>query len=311
MQKNLSLIIPVYNTAKYLRRCLTSVVNQTCFDKLEVIIVNDGSTDNSQEIIEIFTSKFENIISVTKSNGGLSDARNAGVNLANGEYLAFLDSDDWVEDSLYELCINYLDSHPDIELLCFNYCEDWVGFSRVMKPSDKLHRSKYYIGCVAWNKIYSRNFWNTHKFEFLKDIKYEDLELIPKILTYTNNIEMLDNNYYLHYNRTNESSITNSKRDADSLITVFNSLVEFNKVTNDILLTRYIATTFFFQLVLFGGNPRISWGVYMANKSLFNYKNVDSIYSRKILLLESFGLGLLIKILIVGLYLFKINPNKI
>ena len=97
----LSVIVPVYNVEKYLSRCLTSLINQT-LDNIEIIIVNDGSTDKSDEIIREYKKANNNIIYVTKENGGLSSARNFGLIYATGEYIAFLDSDDYVDRNIYK-----------------------------------------------------------------------------------------------------------------------------------------------------------------------------------------------------------------
>ena len=100
---SVSIIIPVYNVEKYIEKCLESLVNQTLED-IELIIVNDGSTDNSENIILQYKEKYPNKIKYyTKQNGGLSDARNFGMPFATGKYVAFLDSDDYVETNMYEL----------------------------------------------------------------------------------------------------------------------------------------------------------------------------------------------------------------
>lgn len=100
-----SVIVPVYNVEKYLDRCLSSLINQT-FDDIEFIIVNDGSTDSSEEIIKKYQEKCSKIRYYKKENGGLSDARNFGMKYATGEYIAFLDSDDFVDKTIYEKMYN-------------------------------------------------------------------------------------------------------------------------------------------------------------------------------------------------------------
>ena len=97
-----SIIVPVYNVESYLDKCLNSLVNQTLKD-IEIIVINDGSTDNSQKIIDKYSKKYKNIINITKENGGVSEARNLGLEKASGEYIGFLDSDDWIEPDMYEL----------------------------------------------------------------------------------------------------------------------------------------------------------------------------------------------------------------
>lgn len=101
----LSIIIPVYNVERYLRQCLESCLNQDVpKSQYEVIIVNDGSPDNSQAIIDEYSSKYDNVRVLKKKNGGLSSARNAGLNIASGDYIWFVDSDDWIADVVSILC---------------------------------------------------------------------------------------------------------------------------------------------------------------------------------------------------------------
>lgn len=101
----LSIIIPVYNVERYLRQCLESCLSQDVpKSQYEVIIVNDGSPDNSQAIIDEYSSKYDNVRVLKKKNGGLSSARNAGLNIASGDYIWFVDSDDWVADVVSILC---------------------------------------------------------------------------------------------------------------------------------------------------------------------------------------------------------------
>ena len=100
-----SVIVPVYNVEKYLSNCLDTLVNQTLKD-IEIIVVNDGATDSSPEIIEEYAAKYTNIIALNKPNGGLSDARNYGLPYAKGEYIGYVDSDDYVDYDMYERLYN-------------------------------------------------------------------------------------------------------------------------------------------------------------------------------------------------------------
>ena len=112
--KKVSVIIPVYNVEDYLEKCLDSVINQTLKD-IEIIVVNDGSPDNSQKIIDKYRKKDKRIISVMKENGGQASARNLGIKKSHGEFLCFVDSDDWIElDMLEVLYNNAKENHSDI-----------------------------------------------------------------------------------------------------------------------------------------------------------------------------------------------------
>ena len=121
-----TVIVPVYKTEEYLKKCLDSLVNQT-LDNMEIIVVNDGSPDNSQKIIEEYKSLYPNIIkSFIKKNGGLSDARNFGLKYAKGEYIAFVDSDDYVSINMMQEMYNYAsNNNKDIVVCdCVNFYQD-------------------------------------------------------------------------------------------------------------------------------------------------------------------------------------------
>lgn len=105
----ISVVIPVYNVEKYLHRCIDSILEQT-YKKLEVILVDDGSTDNSSEICDYYMQKDERIKVIHKKNGGLSSARNAGLDIASGDYISFVDSDDWIVEDIYEHCIDLVEA---------------------------------------------------------------------------------------------------------------------------------------------------------------------------------------------------------
>ena len=100
-----SVIVPVYNVEKYLEKCLDSLVSQSLKD-IEIIVVNDGSPDNSQDIIDKYVKKYENVFGYKKKNGGLSDARNYGLKKTTGDYIAFIDSDDYISLEMLEIMYN-------------------------------------------------------------------------------------------------------------------------------------------------------------------------------------------------------------
>ena len=116
-QPKISVIIPVYNTAKYLSKCLDSILNQT-LKEIEVIVVNDGSKDNSQELIDVYKEKDDRIVAIQKENGGLSDARNVGIDVANGEFIAFIDSDDYIDLLMFEKMYGLSQKHQAEIVLC-------------------------------------------------------------------------------------------------------------------------------------------------------------------------------------------------
>ena len=199
MAKNIkiSVIVPVYNVEKYIRQCLESIINQT-YKNLEIIIVNDGTRDNSMKIVEEYLSD-ERIKVINKENGGLASARNRGIEEVTGEYISFVDSDDYLKTSMYEILIKNL-SNEDI--VVFNY-------ARVDDKTNKIQREKYLdtsfldnisiekkylyseLENVCWNKLYKTEYIRKNKFKFL-EILYEDAVWKVETMFLTSNIKLID-----------------------------------------------------------------------------------------------------------------------
>lgn len=117
-----SIIVPVYNVEKYLAKCIESILNQTNQD-FELLLVNDGTKDNSQKIIDEYVAKYPDMIKAIKQeNAGQAVARNVGIENASGEFLAFLDSDDYLEENSYQLALNKAEC-DDLDIVCFDYYE--------------------------------------------------------------------------------------------------------------------------------------------------------------------------------------------
>ena len=139
----ISIIIPVYNVEKYLRKCLDSIINQT-YKKLEIILIDDGSTDNSGKICEEYAKKDDRIIVIHKENAGVSSARNRGIELANGKYIGFIDSDDWIEENMYEtLYQNLLQFDVDISM---------CNYSIIRNHKKTFHKHDLEDGILIDNK---------------------------------------------------------------------------------------------------------------------------------------------------------------
>ena len=118
--KDISIIVPVYNVDKWLERCVVSLIRQTIFTKLEIILVDDGSTDTSGVMCDEYSSQYDNIVTVHKSNGGVSSARNYGLDYASGKYIAFVDADDYTEPWFYEKMLENIETE-DADLLVMDY----------------------------------------------------------------------------------------------------------------------------------------------------------------------------------------------
>lgn len=194
-----SIVIPVYNVEKYLDKCLNSICKQTYKD-FEVIIVNDGSPDNSQAIIDKYVKKDSRFQAYQKENGGLSDARNYGIERCKGDYLLFVDSDDYIEkDLLKELSTVLKKEKYDVIKFKLRLAdengeilekEDGFAFSKEINLSEML--TQVYSD-LAWTYCYNLTFWHKHKFQFAKGKIHEDFGLVPFILYQSTSI------YYLNY----------------------------------------------------------------------------------------------------------------
>lgn len=212
-KKKISVIVPVYNVELYLEKCLDSLVNQD-FDDYEIIVVNDGSTDNSQLIIDKYKEKYPNLIKAfIKQNGGLSSARNYGIENSTGEYLMFLDSDDYIAlDSLKKLYDKAVSDKADI--VVYNYYSVENGnLIKIGEPNykSKSNVSKYIIGQPsACNKFIKSSIFLKNNIWFPGGKYYEDLGTLPLLALYTNKITFLDE--YLYYYVQRENSIMNKKK---------------------------------------------------------------------------------------------------
>lgn len=184
-----SVIVPVYNVEDYLPKCLETLVNQT-LGNIEIIVVNDGATDGSQAVIDSFVSRYSNIKSLMKPNGGLSDARNYGMPYATGEYIGFVDSDDYVDLDMYENLYRKA-KESDYDIVECNLHHVYPDGSIDTEIGEKITDRKQMLmmgRSVVWNKIYRREWLMGTGVQFPKGYIYEDVEfygkLVPHITSY-------------------------------------------------------------------------------------------------------------------------------
>ena len=174
-----SILVPVYNTEKYLSKCLDSIMCQTLED-IEIIITNDGSSDNSQNIIEVYAQKDSRIKYSYQENSGLGATRNIGIDMARGEYIAFLDSDDWVEPNCYEIMYQCAKKN-DSDLVISDYFIDSLNHSTIYKHI--LRTKEQNIGDImtithafSWNKLYKRDMILKNQLSFPLRNDFENVE---------------------------------------------------------------------------------------------------------------------------------------
>lgn len=237
-----SVIVPVYNVEKYIKECLDSLVNQT-LKNIEIIVVNDGSPDNSQVIIDEYVKKYpDKVKSFIKENGGLSDARNYGVNKASGEYVAFVDSDDFIDKNMCKLMYRRAKAY-DCDIVVAPYLRYAIGSfkktsggemsitANVFHGREYMNRNDVMIVC---NKIYRLDF--IKPFPFKKNTWYEDVAWTPIVMSYAKRVSYINKKFYHYIIR--ENSITQSKTDVrtiQGIDSVFHSINNCNPEEKDVI----------------------------------------------------------------------------
>lgn len=217
MHRKISVIIPVYKVEKYLKRCVESVVNQT-YKNIEIILVNDGSPDKCGEICDEYARIDSRIKVIHKENGGLSSARNSGLDIASGDYIMFVDSDDWLSEVSLEQLNEYIDMDYDIINFKFSFVKEnskeLIETNNNIKDSyecdlityiDKLFSGE--LNFFIWNKLYKKNLFDEVRFP--EGRNYEDLATIYKLYFNAKSIIVTDYTLY-YYWLGNSNSITSN-----------------------------------------------------------------------------------------------------
>jgi len=241
----ISVIIPVYNVENYLTQCLDSVISQT-YNNLEIIIVNDKSPDNSQQIIDKYAAKDSRIKSVIhKQNKGLGGARNTGISIATGDYIAFVDSDDYIKPDTYEILVNEIkknnsdiinfgriDKYPDTEKIWVPTYSKQIYTSGWEDVKDATLKNKFNPICCT--SIYNRNLIINNHILFPEKLLFEDFFFSFQTNLFANKISYIDNPLY-YWRKEREGSITYTVNSRDievckSLQLIEEFLQKHNKV---------------------------------------------------------------------------------
>lgn len=257
MQVKISVIVPIYNVEKYLPQCIESILCQT-LKEIEIILVIDGSPDNSKEIACNYAKKDKRIKVINKKNGGLSDARNYGINNACGEYISFIDSDDWIDEKMLEDMYNAAILNDRAEVVVAGEIIEYVNekytvvenFDKSFTATNTAEKSQaVFIMCekglfnIVWNKIYKREFIEQNKFTFIIDaMPAEDVMFNVPIFVKLNSLVLLDSSYY-HY----------MKRDLETYVTKYSP-----KIYN-VFLKKFNHFQFLFSNLSLDEEKHISW----------------------------------------------------
>ncbi|AZB34411.1 glycosyltransferase family 2 protein [Chryseobacterium bernardetii] len=221
----ISIIVPVYNVENYLAKCLGSLVNQT-HQNVEILVINDGSKDNSGEIIKSFEDKYpDKIKAFSKDNGGLSDARNFGIDRVTGDYIGFVDSDDYVTETMFEEMLHLAQKHRAEIVICNIQKVDENGsvtqkLTQIPNMPEKIKLEDHFsvfsdISYFACNKLFKKELFNQKRFK--KGVHFEDIQLIPQLLLECETIAQTQNFHYQYLERTDSITKTHTEKGLDIL----------------------------------------------------------------------------------------------
>lgn len=231
MKIKVSVIVPVYGVEKYIDKCLNSLVKQS-LKEIEIIVVNDGTKDNSQKIIDKYVKKYpDKIKSYIKENGGQGSARNYGLKKATGEYIGYVDSDDFVEKDMYKKLYNKAKENNYDIVVCGNYnvSEDYQNknIDAFINNYNTDLENIFFGKMAVWNKIYKRDILIKNKLEFKEKVWYEDLAFTLKAIMNSNTFAFIDEPLYDYLIREGSTmNNSNVKRNLE-ILEAFNDILSY------------------------------------------------------------------------------------
>lgn len=265
--------MPVYNIEKYIKKCILSIIGQT-YENLEIILVDDGSVDNSKEICDKYAIEDKRIKVIHKKNGGLSDARNKGIECATGEFITFIDGDDWIEKDTIEMLYNQIiKSDPDI--VVYGISIDYEDGKTIKKsPEDSLvltnkealiYLNSYKnIDVSACNKIFRRNLFDDIKFPYGK--KCEDFYIMYKLFDNARKICTIKNTKYHYFQRRNSIS----RNDNINMDYIYASELQMKYISEKYPDLKYIGTTSYVFSCITIFNMKIVRKISVDRKNILN-----------------------------------------
>lgn len=251
---DLSIIIPVYNVEKYLDKCLESITKQE-LENCEVLIINDGSTDNSEVIIDKYISTYEYMKKINKINNGLGAARNTGIEIAKGKYISFIDSDDYIDDNMLKIMLDTIENtNSDMAICDILMFEDSTD-----KVLGKISLEKHYYNNIlsrdkiikmylsekitghAWNKIYRRSLFIDNNIRYDEGKYYEDMYTTLQLLNSCNKVIAIENIYYNYRQRKgNITSSYSEKHITDYISSIYNCINYIRKINSNGMYKKYL-----------------------------------------------------------------------
>ncbi len=309
-----SIIVPIYNVENYLCKCINSLLNQT-YKNIEIILVDDGATDNCPKICDDYKAKDNRIKVIHKKNGGLSDARNCGIDISTGEYIMFVDSDDYVNKDYVKKMLNYSIKN-NLDLVISNYFIDdeinitetnFIKDNFIINNEDK-YEYLYTIGydvptTVAWNKLYKKYIFNDLRYPTGKI--HEDEFIIANILQRANRIGYLKDHLYYYLQRNGSITSTFNLKRFDSILALSNR-VEFFKSIGRLDL---VDKTEYIKLIVIRKNIKLYLNTTNYDKNILEKYKKDFNNSVK-KLIHSKSINIKWKIRVIAFYIFPFLMYK-
>ncbi len=243
-EEKISIIVPIYNVEKYLKRCVESLILQT-YKNIEILLVDDGSKDSSGSIADDFSKMDKRVITLHKENGGLSDARNYGLNASTGEYILYVDSDDYIEKDSCEKLMAKM--QPDVDFVAGGYKEIQDKIVTEKRHSNIVEGNKYTSReftilsikknewfAPAWLNLYRKDFLLKNALFFKKGRLFEDHQMLPRLFLAANTIVYVDYPFYNYIIRENSIMTSQNKREkAEMSLSNYKEWIELFEHVND------------------------------------------------------------------------------
>lgn len=316
----ISIIIPVYNAERYLDRCLKSILSQTLKD-LEVIIVNDGSKDESLDVINKYIKMDKRVILINQKNCGAAISRQNAIPLAKADFIAFVDSDDYIEETMYEsMYSEAIKYNADIVTCQFRKINSNNETDYITTPDkeslENILKGKVYS--VLWNKLYKKELFIENNIIINKDIFYEDVGMVYKLYYFANKVHTVPNIFY-NWNKM-EGSITESftKKHIKSMFYILKDMnsfmIKYKPCNFDFFINKYFfSINFLFnRVLLFSKNIKEAKKLY--HLIIKNLKMDSKRFKKNLLLLKNIDIILYHKIMFhlsLKKFFIKITPKKI
>jgi len=306
--EKISVIVPVYNVEKYLKQCIDSILQQT-YKNLEIILVDDGSTDSSGNICDEYREKEQRIKVIHKSNGGLSDARNCGLNIATGDYISFIDSDDFISKYFYEIVMEVF-CKSDVEIVAIQRGESFwdskdnkIGFAK--NSADYIYNecsSKDALKLMLYQKIATGAPFKVCKRELFKNIRfpigyyYEDVATTYKYFLKAKRVAIIDAKLY-GYRKRHESIIRQEFSEKKmSAVKIFEEMLNDEELRDSDIVEAVISRTFAMMFSVFLQVPysdksnlnRLWFEIKKCRKSVLFNKNKNMRLKNRIAALVSY-----------------------